>query len=499
MKDRMRRPTTLALLALLAASAGPLPAQQYTVRLDAQAQGVNYRGLRLDSIPVGQVVSGANGGLETPGGYAASCSPGRPYCDFYRPGAEETGGPFTTAADLTAWGFGVKGLSLHLNARLGLDLGDTDVWPGTDPALQLIEGYAEYAAPRFTLRGGRQVMRWRLGYTGFDGGRLTWRFAAVGVAADVFGGWGLARGSALPVTSAALNPLDDFQPLNRQTLLGAGVGIERQVVEARAEYLREVDPETDLFVSERVALSASLRPIRGWSLSGGAEYDLSREWWGTSDLTLRYTNRRFGGAAGVRRYRPYFDLWTIWGAFSPVPYNAVNGSLWVMPVTGLELRASGESYNYDDAGAETPLVREETDGWRWSAGAGYSFSPLLSADVGIHDEKGPGASSQGWDASVSVRPLPRLTLTAEAGRVSRPLEFRFSDATLKYGGLSADFRASEQLRLTAAITRYQEDRDRPDSGAFDWSQTRLRAGLTWMFGSDADRLPLPPARRRDAR
>jgi hypothetical protein len=493
----MRRPAVLVLAAALA-GAGALPAQDYTVRIDANAQNVSYRGYRLDSIPVGQVVTGPGGGLETPNGFAVSCSPGRNFCDFFRPGRERNGGPFSTTADLTAWGFGIRGLSLHMNARLGVDLGDSDVWPGTDPAVQLNEGYLEYAATRYTVRAGRLVARGRLGYTGYDGGRLTWRFATLGLTADAFGGWGLARGSALPVTSDALNPLDDFQPRERQLVFGAGLGWERGVVEARAEYLREVDPETDFFVSERAAISATIRPLRGWSLSGGAEYDLSHEWWGTSDLVLRHTQQRFGGAIGVRRYRPYFDLWSLWGFFSPVPYNAVNGSVWVSPLQGLELRANGESYDYDDAEAVTPLVTEETDGWRWSLGAGYSRS-RWSADLAIHEEKGPGAASTGWDASVSVRALERLTLTAEAGRLARPLEFRYSDATLKWGGLTADFRAGEQLRLMAQVIRYDEDRDRPDAAAFDWSQTRLRAGITWMFGSDADRLPLPPARRRNAR
>jgi len=489
----------LAVAGLALPAARPALAQDYLLRLDARAQTVSYRGVRLDSIPIGQAVPAASGGLESPDGFAVSCAAGASYCQFYRPGPEQNGGPLVTTADLTAWGFGVPGLSLHANARLGLDLGDSDVWPGTNPATQLHEAYAEYATDRFTGRLGRQTERGRLGYTGFDGGRATWRLPAAGLSASAYGGLGLSRGSALPVTSAALNPLDDFQPRERQLVVGAGVEWQADLVEARAEYQREVDRDTRNFVSERAALSATFRPLLGWSLTGGAEYDFSREWFGTADLSLRHTRERVGGAVGIRRYRPYFDLWTLWGVFSPVPYSAYNGSLWVTPVRGLELRAGGERYRYDESGALTPLVSEEREGWRWNAGAGYAAGSRWSADLGYHAEFGPGAASRGWEASVSWRATVALTLTAEAGHLARPLEFRYSDASLDWGGLSAELRPSDRLRLTAGLVRYQEDRRRPDAAEFDWSQTRLRAGLSWLLGSSADRMPLPPARRREGR
>ena len=65
-----------------------LPAQEYLVRLDARAQGATYRGIRKDSIPASQVVTGPGGGPETPDGFAATCVPNRPaVCYFYRAGA----------------------------------------------------------------------------------------------------------------------------------------------------------------------------------------------------------------------------------------------------------------------------------------------------------------------------------------------------------------------------------------------------------------------------
>jgi hypothetical protein len=104
------------------------------------------------------------------------------------------------------------------------------------------------------------------------------------------------------------------------------------------------------------------------TLAGGAEYDIAQGWWGSAEGTLTYVapNGRLNAAAGVRRYRPHFDLWTIWGAFAPVPYTAFDASLAITPLRHLELRARGERYSFENAEAATPTVNVESDGWRFS-------------------------------------------------------------------------------------------------------------------------------------
>jgi len=129
-------------------------AQGYRVRLDTRIQSVSWRGLTPGTIPRSEAVQQPNGGFLTPDGHAAVC--GETQCTFFAAGPVLRGVPWVTQADLSVWGIGLPGLSLRANARWATDLGDGAVWPGTEPELQLIEGYLEYARTGLTARAGRQ-------------------------------------------------------------------------------------------------------------------------------------------------------------------------------------------------------------------------------------------------------------------------------------------------------------------------------------------------------
>ena len=145
-------------------------------------------------------------------------------------------------------------------------------------------------------------------------------------------GLGMARATALPVSSAVLNPLDDFQPRSRQLVAGGALGWSGRRGDVRIDYQREVERESRQFGSERAASPARFGHSQRWSLAAGVEYDLANTWFGNADVALRYVSPRITAAVGARQYRPHFDLWTIWGAFSPVPYHAVNASVWLRPL-----------------------------------------------------------------------------------------------------------------------------------------------------------------------
>jgi hypothetical protein len=358
-----------------------------------------------------------------------------------------------------------------------------------------MEAYAEYAVRSVTARVGRQLVTNRLGIVGVDGGRAVVRFPGAGLEAEGYLGWGMAHATALPVSSSALNPLDDFQPRVREIVAGTALGWSNRYGNVRLDYQREVERESRQFASERAALSGEFRAFSHWSLTGGAEYDLANTWFGNADASVRYTSPLITALVGVRQYRPHFDLWTIWGAFSPVPYHAVNASAWIRPVTGLELRGRWERYAYSPTETETPLVNVDDDGWRLGVGATLSVGRIWTFDAGYREEYGPGASSHGFEGSVTAVPRTDLSVTAYGATLDRPLEFRFEEADVDVIGVDAEWRLNQAVRLFLGGSHYRENRKRPDVSGIDWTQTRLNGGVTLILGSGADRTPLPRALR----
>ncbi|MGE3616515.1 MAG: hypothetical protein AB7L66_11645 [Gemmatimonadales bacterium] len=485
----MRRHFGGALL-LLAAGAGTAGAQGYRLRLDTRFQSVSFRGIAYDSVLASQVVTSPGAGPMTPDGYLADCRiPTTGYCYYFRPGAKLQGQPLSSTADLTMWGFGLRGLTFRASGRLATDLTNDATWPGAEPEAILTEAYAEYAASAVSARLGRQLVTGRLGYQGFDGALATVRLPRLGLELTGYGGSGLARAVALPVTSPALNPLNDFQPRDRQVLVGGSAAFRHRYFDLTAEYRREVDPAVDYFVSERAGASAVVHPMRRVELTGGAEYDFANGWWGSAEAGVRYNGNRVTVSAQGLRYRPFFDLWTIWGAFSPVPYRSARGDVAVEPVKGLWVRAGGERYWFDPDEADTPLSTAEDRGWRANLSAAATVVPSLTIEGGLRSEFGPGASSRTIDLGATWRPTDRLTLVGRLGTLDRPLEFRYSDAKVHWVSGMADLQLTERLRLVSDLGYYQEDRQRPDAAAFNLDQLRLSTRFVMTFGSGADRLP----------
>ena len=483
----------LLVMAALGLGAAMSGAQGYRARVDGSMQSVAFRGLVSDSIPAASVVIGASGGPETPDGYAVRCGASA-YCFYFRPGEPLHALPMTLSATVAVWGLHLEGLSFRGTGRLVGDAGSDKAWPATDPSAQLIEGYFEYQRNSSTARAGRQLVASRLEPFGFDGGWVRSRWELLRLELTGYAGWGLGQSAAVSIANPALNPLDDWRPRERQIVAGAEGALMLHAIDLRAEYRREVDPVDDHFVSERAAMSAATR-LFGLRATGGADYNIAEGHFGNADIALSYQRAKYSVTAGARRYRPYFSLWTIWGAFSPVPYNAVNLSGQARPTSWLTIDARGESYRYEDAEVSTGLVVGLEDaGWRANGRATATVDSSWTIEAGYGREYGPGAAAAFSDAVISFAPGGRYSLDLYGGTVARPLELRYYDARTRWVGARGELRLESSRRLWAEVALVDDARERPDAAASSLSQIRVRSGFSMAFGSGADRQPLPPAR-----
>jgi len=489
---------TWAMAVVVLALAPPAAAQGYRATLDLRAQSVSYRGWQLDSIPGPSAVVGAGGGLESPDGFAVSCSgdPNADQCFYYRPGARQSAAPLVLVSDISAWGFGIKGLSARANLRFNYQLGDAP-WPNMEPTLQLYEGYLDYQHQWVALRGGRQIVTSRFGWAGFDGGLATLRDQKHGVEVAGYAGWGLARSSAIGINNPLTAPLGDFIPPERHLLVGAYGSLRTGPADVRLDWQRQFDLSTDYLISDLVSGSTTIRAARHFAITGGVEYNLAQAQWGSADASLRYTVPRVQVTAGYRRYLPRFDLYSVWAAFSPVAWNGVQGSVVVSPLSWLQLRGRGEYIKFEDAQASTPTFTALDHGYRTSFGGTVSIIEHVTFDLGYNLEKVTGAWISGADATVAWAPTEALRFRVYGAYAQRPLEYRYDASTAKWIGVDADARVAERFSVGFSLVQMYEERDRPDAAAFDWNQTRLMGRLSYFFSSrEPDRRGLPDAVKR---
>ena len=136
--------------------------------------------------------------------------------------------------------------------------------------------------------------------------------------------------------------------------------------------------------------------------------------------------------------------------------------------------------------------RSRTRAGGLSGGATYQISNAWQAQLGYQNEFGVGASSSGWDGSVTFAPTSQYSIMVYGNSLSRPLEYRWDQSVVLVYGMQASVVARDNLTFAFTLARYDEDRQRPDAASFEWDQLRFGAKAVLTFSS-ADRLPLPKA------
>lgn len=478
----MRRRTRFAVVVLAALLPCGTAAQSIRVTGTTIVRYIGLRPILEDSVLAADV-PGTGLLRVTDDGYTARCVQGAAYCNFYRSADVVAAIPATQDLRLSAWGFG-RGLRVYARARGRAAAGDGAVWPRSDDALDVLEAYAELDRPRFRVRAGRQWTTTGLGVYNFDGAALRLRLGPRTML-EGYGGWSLIRGLNEPITSGALAAVEAFVPDKRGVLGGARIRIRPTAASALSvTYQREIRSDRAGLYSERLASELGVRS-RHATLEADLEADLGMGVVNEARARLSvYPSRPLALRLFARRHRPYFDLWTIWGAFAPVGFDEVGGGL-AWTGSSWTAEAHGGWRNYPDTGVDLALAPFNDSGWNVGTsvsrelGSAWRLQGWYDADIGFG-----AARSQGGGRVERTLPGDAF-LAVSATAFQQAYEFRVRSGTVVGFGMDAGAPVSERARIGGGLDAYIHSGSVAD---VDWSQLRGSLRLEWTVGSEPGRL-----------
>ena len=463
------------------ACAVPLAAQGVRISGTSTVQSIDLRPLRRDSLAA-RLLPG-DGLLRTgPDGDLLECPAGSAWCYRLVAGTRATAAPMLQDVALAAWGLG-EGVSAHAHVRARTRLGgDAALWPRLGDRFDALDAYVQVDRAAGQLRLGRLWTANALGAYGYDGGALLLRRGRH--ALEVYGGRALVQGLNEPYPSAELGAVDDLPPEAHGVMVGVRVRARPTASSSVAGlYQRVIVQDRSGLHAERAALDGTLRAGRV-TLDGALAYDVAGRL--VNEARLRAGRRlgtRVDAALEARRHRPFFELWTIWGAFAPVGFDEARGDLTWRVRPALHLTARGGVRRYDETNAGLQALPLRGDGWRAGVDALWLPDPRLTASVHYAVDLGPGAARS--DASASARwTLPRgLDLGAHLSTFQSIYEFRVGTGRVAGAMLDAGYRLTATWRLAADAALYRHART-GGTPAADWSQRRAAVRLEWVLGHD---------------
>lgn len=471
----------LALVALVAAA--PLPAQGLRLSGTSTLDYVDIQPLVLDSVPIGTTVDSGTM-RHTSNGLIVECVTSATYCYYYGSASRVSTAPVMQDLELSGWGL-TQGLSIYAHARARTSFGDaSQIWPLSDKHLDLLAAYAELDRWSIRARLGRQWMTSDLGYYAYDGGDLVWRIRP-GLAAEAYGGWGLAQGLTYARTSDVLSAVEDLPPDNRGYIFGfvarwrpslmGGVSIQ---------YQREIRTDRAGLYSERIAASGDLRLGRAL-FTANLVNDLATG--AVNDARLRVqlpVANRFDVAAQVRHYVPFFELWTIWGAFSPVAYNEARlETSWTAPNQAVSVSLSGGYRRYADTFAGLSFLPLRNDGWDVGASASWRLATRWTALGGYRIAIGNGAARSDFDGGLRWQPGDGGYLGVQGSAFQTVQEYTVGKGRVLGIALDGGLRLAADVQLVGNVALYHHTgSDAPQLA--NWDQRRATVTLQWTVGRD---------------
>lgn len=475
----MRRPRATLIgcaAAILALPAG-LAAQGYTAEVAVNGTFVQLRGLARDSLPDDEV---AGEGLTRtlPDGTRVRCIPNE-FCRWFPSGEVEDVSLVTQDVRVSAWP-GIRGLAAHVHVRGRY--GSDDFWPRSEQEIEAVLAYLSYERSDLRVRAGRQFRVNGLGYYNFDGASVLWK-GLDPVRVDVYGGWSLARNLNAPRTGSLLEDADEFAPDDRGLIVGVDVtGRWGRVATGAFTYQREIRTDELALYTERVSGDLGVHLSRV-TVELAADYDLGYEVFNEARARVSApVARGFSVMAQARRYTPHFELWTIWGAFSPVGYDETRAWVaWDSPGGSIRLEGGGAWRSYEDTDAGASFVGLEDDGWR-AFGRAFAKRGGWFVDGSYQAEEGSGAAHYGGDLRLGYDFGPGRYVTLRGTSSQSFSEFRLGEQVTAGGGISAGWRFGD-VSVNGAWSVYDLTyEDRP--AVEDWTQSRGHLGVSYRFGTD---------------
>lgn len=478
-----------AVAALLGAFAGSAAgAQGIRITGTTTARYIELRPMVDDSVPADST-TGTGTLRETSRGVVAYCDLGDTWCRYKRTADDALGSvPLLQDLEASVWGLG-EGVQGRVHLRGRASAGEArDLWPQGDDAFDVVAAYLDVDRRRFRARVGRQWHTSGLGYTSFDGVALEARLplANDAVSLDGWAGRSLVQGLHESVAGGAVAAVEDLAPDRAGVLFGLRAQYRPQPGAGIAvAYQRELRSDRSWLYSERIAADASMRIGRQGSVEGAAEMDLATGEFNEARLRGQHPVRRdLVVNAQVRRHSPFFELWTIWGAFTPVGFTEATGGLaWTGIDRRLVLSVDGGWREYDETSAGADFLPMKSDGWRLGADAQFRVTPSWLAHGGWRTEIGFGASRTDGDAGVRWQRGESSWLGVVGSAFQSVYEFRVGTGRVVGLGLDGGARLRNDLRLSGDVAAYRHVYG-DLAPATDWSQLRGALRLEWTVGRD---------------
>ena len=467
---------------LLAAAPAAVQAQGMRGTAVTTARYFELRPVTRDTVDFTAVEAMPDGSYRLDG-LPISCIP-QLYCIRYRAMDKQSAVLLTQDLGMTAWGLGVEGLSATVQLRARTALGGEFDWPRSDDSFDAMLAYAELLRGDFRVRGGRLQSLSGLGFTSFDGAQVMYA-PSQRWSAEVFGGRSLAR-SVYEPRHEALEGVEQFFPDRNALLLGAEVhGEPWRHTNVSARYQREIWTNRSALVSERASFdvrSVLLDPVH---VTAGIDYDFAFGRIGKSNLNVRLPldDGRVTVELAGSRYVPYFELWTIWGYFSPVAHHEIEARAAWRILQGVHVRGAVGYRKYEDADAPVIFDPLPDDAVSVTAGASWTVSNRLAFDATYRLERGFGAYLGSGDATVRWEVHDRAAISLDATAFQQIEEFRLGDGVVLGGGGSVDVDITSAATLSSGVHMYRQTWENR-SGDADWDQVRGWAALRLGFGRD---------------